>query len=468
MNIVIVGDGKVGDTLVQYISGEGHSVTVIDKNPALINRVVNQYDVQGLEGNGASHAIQVEAGVKSADLFIAVANTDELNMVCCMMAKSLGAAHTIARVRDPEYSRENDFLRNHLGIDVVVNPEYDTAREIARLIRFPAALKLDAFANGQVDMAEIYISEGHPLAGRQLYTLSSLFGVRVLVCAIRRGEQVFIPSGDFTIMVGDKVSITASHTDLSAFFGKLGLMGKPIKNVMLLGGGRIAFYLAERLTKLGIRAHILEIDEARAQELAEQLPEANIICADCTNSEILEDEGIAEMDACIALTGNDEENVIVSMFARTCGVERIITKVDRLSFIKMLPQLGVDCTVSPRQISAATVLRYLRGMENGKKMAQKRWGKDTDDAPSIGIKSLYKLCDDRAEALEFDVDEHFGLLGVPFASEKFKLKPNTLIASIVRRGKVIYPHGGSTLEIGDSVIVVTTNPQLSELNDILD
>ena len=468
MNIVIVGDGKVGDTLVQYISGEGHSVTVIDKNSALINRVVNQYDVQGVEGNGASHAIQVEAGVKNADLFIAVANTDELNMVCCMMAKSLGAAHTIARVRDPEYSRENDFLRNHLGIDVVVNPEYDTAREIARLIRFPAALKLDAFANGQVDMAEIYISEGHPLAGRQLYTLSSLFGVRVLVCAIRRGNQVFIPSGDFTIMVGDSVSITASHTDLSAFFGKLGLMGKPIKNVMLLGGGRIAFYLAQHLIKLGIRTRIVEIDDARAQYLAEQLPEANIICADCTSSEILEEEGIDEMDACIALTGNDEENVIVSMFTRTCGVERIITKVDRLSFIKMLPQLGVDCTVSPRQISSATVLRYLRGMENGKKLAQKLSGKDANDIPSIGIKSLYKLCDDRAEALEFDVDEHFGLLGVPFASEKFKLKPNTLIASIVRHGKVIYPHGGSTLEVGDSVIVVTTNPQLSELNDILD
>lgn len=468
MNIVIVGDGKVGDTLIQYISGEGHNVTVIDKNPALINRVVNQYDVQGVEGNGASHAIQVEAGVQNADLFIAVANTDELNMVCCMMAKSLGAAHTIARVRDPEYSRENDFLRNHLGIDVVVNPEYDTAREIARLIRFPAALKLDAFANGQVDMAEIYISEGHPLAGRQLYTLSSLFGVRVLVCAIRRGEQVFIPSGDFTIMVGDSVSITASHTDLSAFFGKLGLMGKPIKDVMLLGGGRIAFYLAQHLIKLGIRTRIVEIDETRAQYLAEQLPGANVICADCTNSEILEEEGIAEMDACIALTGNDEENVIVSMFSRTCGVERIITKVDRLSFIKMLPQLGVDCTVSPRQISSATVLRYLRGMENGKKLAQKLSGKDTEGMPSVGIKSLYKLCDDRAEALEFDVDEHFGLLGIPFASDKFKLKPNTLIASIVRHGKVIYPHGGSTLEVGDSVIVVTTNPQLSELNDILD
>lgn len=468
MNIVIVGDGTVGDTLIQYISGEGHNVTVIDKNPALINRVVNQYDVQGVAGNGASHAVQLEAGVATADLFIAVAGTDELNMVCCMIAKSLGAAYTLARVRDPEYSREKGFLRHHLGIDMVVNPEYDSAYEITRLIRFPAALKLDAFANGRVDMAEIYISEGHPLAGRQLFTLSSLFGVRVLVCTIRRGDEVFIPSGDFTIMEGDSISITASHTDLSAFFGKLGLIGKPIKNVMLLGGGRIAFYLAQSLAKLKINTHIVEIREERAKYLAEQLPSAHIICADCTDSEILADEGLADMDACIALTGNDEENIIVSMYADSCGVERTITKIDRLSFIKMLPRLGVDTTVSPRQLSAATVLRYLRGLDNRKKMTQRSSQGSSEHLSHIGLKSLYKLCDGRAEALEFDVDENFRLLGVPFSSEKFRRKPNTLIASIVRAGQVIYPHGGSTLEVGDSVIIVTTNPQLSELNDILD
>lgn len=460
MNIVIVGDGQIGDTLIQYISGEGHSVTVIDKNSALINRVVNEYDVMGIAGNGAGHEVQVEAGVPNADLFIAVADTDELNMICCMMAKSLGAAHTIARVRDPDYSREFAFLSNHLGIDLVVNPEYDAALEIARLIRFPAALKLDAFAKGQVDMAEIYISEGHPLAGRQLFSLSSLFGVRVLVCAIRRGEEVFIPSGDFTVMVGDSVSITASHTDLSAFFGKLGLMGKPIKTVMLLGGGRVAYYLAQRLGKLGIATHIMEADEHRAVELSELLPHARVVACDCTDSEILEDEGLAEMDACIALTDNDEENVIISIFARTLGVERIITKIDRLSFIKMLPQIGVDCTVSPRQLSAATVLRYLRGLENGHR-------RDAENAAPVGIKSLYKLCEGRAEALEFDVDESFAHIGVPLMSPDFRLKPNTLIASIVRNGTVIYPHGSSTLEVGDSVVVVTTNLQLRELNDIL-
>ena len=462
MKIVIVGDGRVGDTLIQYISGEGHSVTVIDKSPALIQRVVNQYDVLGITGNGASHEIQREAGVPDADLFIAVAGSDELNIVCCTVAKSLGCAHTIARVRDPEYSREMSFLRDHLGIDVIVNPEYDTAHEIARLIRFPAALQIDAFAKGQVDMAEIYVSEGHPLAGRQLCTLSSLFGVRVLVCIIRRGDEVFIPSGDFTIMEGDSVSITASHTDLSAFFGKLGLIGKPIKNVMLLGGGRIAYYLAERLVKLGIRTHIIEKERERAEELATLLPpQVHVVVGDCTDSDMLEDEGLDEMDACIALTGNDEANAIVSMFARTRNIERIITKIDRLSFVGMLPHIGLDCTVSPRQISSETVLRYLRGLENSRNQAG-------DRAEGTGrILSLYKLCDGRAEALEFKVDESFRLVGVPLMSPDFRLKPNTLIASIVRGGQVIHPHGSSTLEVGDGVVVVTTSPQLSNLNDVL-
>ena len=462
MKIVIVGDGRVGDTLIQYISGEGHSVTVIDKKAALINYVVNQYDVLGITGNGASHEIQREAGVADADLFIAVTGTDELNMVCCMVAKSLGRAHTIARVRNPEYSRETSFLRQHLGIDVVVNPEYDTAHEIARLIRFPAALQIDAFAKGQVDMAEIYVSEGHPLAGRQLFTLSSLFGVRVLVCVIRRGDEVFIPSGDFTIMEGDSVSITASHTDLSAFFGKLGLMGRPVKSAMLLGGGRIAYYLAERLVKLGIRTRIIEKDRERAEEIAALLPQVTVIVGDCTDSDMLEEEGLGEVDACIALTGNDEANAVVSMFARTRNVERIITKIDRLSFVSMLPRIGLDCTVSPRQISSETVLRYLRGLEIGRNQVGERGG------DSVGIKSLYKLCEGRAEALEFNVDESFRRVGIPLMSPEFRLKPNTLIASIVRGGQVIYPHGISTLEVGDSVVVVTTNPQLSTLNDILD
>ncbi|MBQ7319409.1 MAG: Trk system potassium transporter TrkA [Clostridia bacterium] len=463
MKIIVIGDGNVGDTLIRYISGEGHSVTVIDTSVVRINRVVNQYDVQGVVGNGASHDIQQEAGVKDADLLIAVAGSDELNMVCCMLAKKLGARRAIARVRNPEYFREMGFLRDYLEIDLVVNPEFEAAREITRLIRFPAALKLDAFAKGRVDMAEIYISAGHPLADKKLASLTSSFGVSVLVCAVRRGGEVVIPGGDFVIREGDSISITASHKDLSAFFGRLGLLGKPIRSVMIMGGGRSSFYLATNLLSLGIRTHIVERDEARARELAERLPQASIICGDCTDGELLEEEGIDEMDACVMLTSNDEINVLISMFARTHGIEKIISRVDSEGFVKMLPAgLGADSIISPRDISAETVLRYLRGLDNSKKTAR---GEGASEHSAI--QTLYKLCDGAAEALEFNVDKSFRALGIPFMSPEFKMKKNTLIASIVRRNTVIYPHGSSTLEEGDSVIIVTTNPQLSDLNDIL-
>ena len=459
MNIIVIGDGSVGDTLIRYISEEGHSVTVIDNSVVRINRVVNQYDVQGVVGNGASHDIQQEAGVKDADLLIAVTGSDELNMVCCMLAKRLGARRAIARVRNPEYFREMGFLRDYLDIDLVVNPEFEAAREITRLIRFPAALKLDAFAKGRVDMAEIYISAGHPLADKQLSSLSSTFGVSVLVCAVRRGDEVLIPHGDFIIREGDTVSITASHKDLSVFFGRLGLLGKAIRSVMIMGGGRSSFYLASNLTTLGIHTQIVERDEVRARELAELLPQANIICGDCTDGELLEEEGIDDVDACVMLTANDEVNVLVSMFARTHGIEKVISRVGGMNFAKMLPAgLGADSLISPRDISAATVLRYLRGLDNSKK---------TTRGENAGIQALYKLCQGGAEALEFNVDENFRALGIPFMSTDFKMKKNTLIASIVRRNTVIFPHGSSTLEVGDSVIIVTTNPQLSDLNDIL-
>jgi trk system potassium uptake protein TrkA len=402
--------------------------------------------------------------------------SDELNMVCCMMAEKLGAAHSIARVRNPEYFREMGFVRDYLGIDFVVNPEYEAANEIVRLIRFPAALKMEAFAKGRVDMAEIYIDEGHPLVGRKLSTLQQAFGVSVLVCAVMRGEDVFIPGGDFELCEGDTVSVTASHRELSRFFGRLGLMDKPMRDVMIMGGGRSAFYLAEQLITLGISVRIFEQDAARARELAELLPQATVILGDCSDSELLEEEGIAQADACVALTDNDEQNSIVSLFARSHGVERVISRIDSDSLAKTMAGLGVDCIISPRRLCAASVLRYLRGLENSKKM-QSILHRAGNEYPSpaaanaqerqYGIVSLYKLCADRAEAIEFNVDESFRALGVPFMSPNFKLKKNTLIALIVRGNTVIHPNGSTSLEVGDSVIVVTTSEEFAELNDML-
>lgn len=462
--------------MIRYIAKEGHHVTVVDPVAARINRVVNQYDVQGLIGNGASHAILQEAGISDTDLLIAMTGSDELNMVCCMMAEKLGAAHSIARVRNPEYFREMGFVRDYLGIDFVVNPEYEAANEIVRLIRFPAALKMEAFAKGRVDMAEIYIDEGHPLVGRKLSTLQQAFGVSVLVCAVMRGEDVFIPGGDFELCEGDTVSVTASHRELSRFFGRLGLMGKPMRDVMIMGGGRSAFYLAEQLITLGINVRIFEQDAARARELAELLPQATVILGDCSDSELLEEEGIAQADACVALTDNDEQNSIVSLFARSHGVERVISRIDSDSLAKTMAGLGVDCIISPRRLCAASVLRYLRGLENSKKM-QSILHRAGNEYPSpaaanaqerqYGIVSLYKLCADRAEAIEFNVDESFRALGVPFMSPNFKLKKNTLIALIVRGNTVIHPNGSTSLEVGDSVIVVTTSEEFAELNDML-
>ena len=475
MKINIVGDGLVGDTLISYIAGEGHQVTVIDPVAARINRVVNQYDVQGLIGNGAGHSTLIEAGVQDTDLLIAMTGSDELNMVCCMMAEKLGTAHSIARVRNPEYFREMDFVRDYMGIDQVVNPEYEAANEIARLVRFPAALKMEAFAKGRVDMAEIYLEKGHPLAGQKLSSLQQTYGVSVLVCAVLRGENAFIPGGDFVLCEGDTVSVTASHKDLSRFFSRLGLMDHPVRNVMILGGGRCAFYLAERLISLGIDVRIIVQQEARSRELAELLPQATVILGDCSDSELLEDEGISHMDACIALTDNDEQNSIVALYARSHGVERVISRIDSDSLAKTMAGLGMDCVISPRRLCAATVLRFLRGLENRKRMQSTlRRGKGaqrTDepmDERSVGIVSLYKLCGDRAEAVEFKVDESFRARGVPLMSDQFKIKKNTLIALIVRGNNVIHPHGTTTLELDDRVIVVTSAGELVELNDILE
>ena len=371
MKIIIIGDGLVGDALIRYISAEGHHVTVIDPVTTRINRVVNQYDVQGVIGNGASHDTLQEAGVADTDLVIAVTGSDELNMICCMLSEKLGAQHSIARVRSPEYFREMGFVRDFMGIDLVVNPEYEAANEITRLVRFPAALKMEAFAKGRVDMAEIHIDADHPLNGQKLATLQQTYGVSVLVCTVLRGEEVFIPRGEFVLCEGDIISITATHRELSRFFGKLGLMGKSVREVMIMGGGRCSFYLAQRLVELGIGVRMIEKDEARAKELSELLPRVSVIHGDCGDSEVLDEEGISEVDACIALTDNEKQNSIVSLYARASGVERVISRVDSDSMGKMLPGLGLDCTISPRQLCAASVLRYLRGLENSKKMESK-------------------------------------------------------------------------------------------------
>lgn len=452
MNIIIAGCGKVGELLTAYISREGHNVVVIDNEPQIIEDIVNEYDVKGIAGNCASNVVLSEAGAENANLIIAVTASDELNIICCMVARKLGVKHTIARVRNPDYSEQMVFMRSEFGLSMAVNPELETASEILRIIQFPAAVKIDTFAKGRVDLAEIRLDEGHPLCNKRLCELPSLYDVRVLICAVRRKDEVMIPSGDFVLKEGDLIHLTASHTELAGFCTKLGILKKRIRSVMIIGGGKIAFFLARMLCDAGIKVKLVESDRARAEELSELLPGVMVINADGTDGDVLIEEGIDRVDASVALTGIDEENIIISMFAGTRRVDKVITKINHLNIMKTLSSIGLECIVSPKSISANNILRYLRSLGN------------TDGS---SVQTLYKIVDGKAEALEFIASESFEALGVPI--KDMKLRKNLLLVCIIRREQIIYPHGSDTIEAGDSVIVVTkqSDEALGDLSDIL-
>ncbi|MBQ7547708.1 MAG: Trk system potassium transporter TrkA [Clostridia bacterium] len=450
MRIIIVGLGKLGTTLAEQISGEDHDVTVIDTHAKLVEETVNRFDVFGVVGSGADCEIQKEAGVDKCDIFISVTQADELNILACMISKKLGARHTIARVRSPEYSRQFSFMRHELGISMLVNPEYDAAFEISRIIQFPSAMKVERFAKGRVDLAEIALREGNPLCGQQIRDVSSKFRSDVLICAVIRGEQVMIPSGDFRLERGDRITLAASHNELSAFFKTLGILKKRVKSVMIIGGGKIAYYLAKRMGEIGVSVKIIDINVERCRELAGLLPKATVIHADASDSDVLTEEGLDNMDACVTLTGIDEENIIISMFAAGSRVEKVITKVNRPSLVKMMSALGQESIVSPRYIAMGNILSYLRARSN---------------SDGSSVRTMYKIADNMVEAIEFYAAENFGAFGVPI--KKLHLKPGILIGCIIRSNKVIFPHGDNTIELHDSVIVITTNQALLDLRDIL-
>lgn len=455
MKIVIIGSGSVGETLVGFICREGHNVTVIDEDPDIVDAVVNKFDVMGIIGNGSSIGIQKDAGVPTCDLVISVSPSDEMNLLCCMIARKLGAKHSIARVRDPEYLNQTRFMCNQLGIDMIVNPEYEAAREAARIIRFPAATKLEKFFQGQVEVAEIHIGENHPLINVQLKEFKQKFNTPALICAARRNDETLIPGGDFVISKGDDISITAQRKDMFELFFKIGAISKHnrIKNVMILGGGRISRYLASYISS-EFNVKIVEKNREICEELAATLPKAEIIHGDPTDIDVLVEEGIDNMGACVTMTGDDKANVIISMFAKSRGVKKVITRVPS-ALMKLSSSAGIDSNIAPNSLVVAKVLGYIRGLANVGAKGSKS-----------AMKALYKMCDDTVEALQFDVAEDFDGLSTPL--KNLKLRKNTLIAAIIRDGVVTYANGNSTLEIGDSAIVVTTSEKLYDLDDILD
>ena len=454
MKIVVIGNGSVGEALIAAICSEGHNVTVVDEDVAVVNSVVNKYDVFGVTGNGSSIDVQKEAGVGDCDVVIAVSPGDELNLLCCMIAKQLGAKHAIARVRDPRYLKQVDFMSKQMGIDMIVNPEYEAAREAARLIRFPAAMKLEKLARGQVEIVEIHIGEFHPFIDLPLKEFKSKFNTSTLICTAVRGDEVFIPGGDFIIREGDTISIAGSRQDVNDLFVKIGLLGKHLKKVMLIGGGRISRYLATQLTGSGYKLKIIEKNRESCNELAELFPKTQIIHGDATDPDLLDEEGIQNTDACVVMTANDQTNLIISMFANSKGVEKVISKIASPTYLKLSENAGVDSNITPQFLIIAKVLRYLRGLAN-------RGEKGSKSA----IKYLHRLADNRVEALEFDVADDFEATGTPL--KDIKWKKNILVAAVIRENTVIYAHGSTTLEVGDSVIILTTNKQLCDLQDAL-
>lgn len=452
MRIIIVGDGKVGLALVEQLSREGHDVTVIDSNQRVLDQSVEAYDVLVVRGNGAAMQTLQEAGAAQAELLIAATSSDEINLLSCIVARKLGAKHTIARVRNPEYSAQLTLLREELGLSMTINPEYAAAREAYHLLQFPSFLRRDSFAKGRVEIVELHIGEASRLAGIPLSELYRIAGVKVLVCAVERGREVFIPDGRFVLQAGDNIYVTADSQDLAVLIKHLGISQQKIRSAIIVGGSRIAVYLAQRCLKSDIAVKIIEQDAARCRELAKVLPDVVVIEGDGSRQDVLAAEGLADTDALVTLTNIDEENLIVSMYASRLGVPKVITKINRTEYVDVFRNMGVDSVVSPKALCSADIVRYVRAMEN---------------TAGGSVITLHRIAHDKAEALEFCAGESTRHLDQPLS--EVRTRENLLVASITREGKTLIPSGGDCLRAGDSVVVVTTSEQpVSDLNDIFD
>ena len=452
MKIIVGGCGNIGENLLLSLVGEGHDVVVLDSSPGVITEMTNIYDVMGVCGNAADYETLESAGVKQADLFIAATGSDELNMLSCFIAKRMGAGYTIARIRNPEYNDASlGFMKHELGLAMSINPEALAARELFDILKLPTAAKVESFSGRALEIIELKIKEGSPLDNLTLKELRQKYKAKVLVCTVQRGEEAYIPGGDFLLKVGDKIGITASHTEIENFLRLIGLMKKQAKKVMLLGGGRTSYYLAKMLTAAGSSVKIGESNPALAAELSQSLDGVVVINGDCTNQELLLEEGLESADAFVALTDNDESNILISIYAESQNVPKVITQVHRHGMGKMATKLGIDTLISPKKIVSDVLIQYARALENS--------------IGSSNIESLYKLMDGKVEALEFNVRQQSKVTDIPL--KDLPLKPGTLIAGIIRGRKTIEPGGLDEIQKGDRVIVLSGGDRLSDLTDIV-
>lgn len=449
MKIMIIGAGKVGKSLIETFIDEGHDLIVVDSNKTVLDLTVNHYDVKGILGSACDRNVLINADVENVDFFISCTSRDELNILCCVLAKSLGAKRTIARVRDPEFFTEIDNINEDLGLDYAFNPEYRTALEIAQILNFPSAVNVESFSNNTVNLVEFKIEKGNQLIGKTIMEIAKDSREKVLFAIIKRGEELFIPKGDFVIEEDDLLNIIGHTNEITLFCKRLRIFKPRAKSVFIIGGGKIGYYLAKKLLEEKVNVKILENDKERCKALSESLVGATILYGDGSDQSVLIEEGAVKADACVALTGFDEENVIISLFAKQEGVSKVITKVDRESVMNMVKKFGLDTIISPTKAISNQVLRFVRSRQAN---------------IGAGINTLYKL-HDKVEALEFTCDENIDITGVPI--KELKLKPNVLIGGILREGQLIIPKGETCINAGDEVIVITKSNQITALTDIL-
>ncbi|MBQ2986569.1 MAG: Trk system potassium transporter TrkA [Tyzzerella sp.] len=452
MKIVIIGDGKVGYKLAEHLSVDNYDVVLIDNNEEKLKEAINNLDINCFAGDGVSVEVQAEAGVPEADLVIACTSTDELNMLSCLVAKRLGAKHTIARVRNPLYYHQIDLLKEDLHLSMVINPEFAVANEIARNLIFPDASKVETFVKGRLELVEVPVREGSPIIGYKLAEIYSKFQIKILICAIQRGSEVFIPDGEFVIEEGDKLHIAATHREIEQFFSRLGNRKRRVRNVLICGGGRVGFYLAKKLCSMGMDVKIIEQSQERCEDLCEELPKVTVIHGDATDHDLLLEEGVREADALVALTGVDEENIIMGLFAKKQGVQKIVAKVNEDSRAQMVEGLGIDSIVSSKNATVDAIFSYVRARQNS--------------LSSANIESMYRLVDDRVEALEFVIKEETKYTNI--ALKDLRTKPNNLIACIARKRQMIIPSGNDSIRVGDTVVVITKSKKIQDITDILE
>lgn len=450
MQIIIVGCGKVGRTLAEQLQEEDIDLTLIDISSDKINYLTEDIDALGIVGNGASINTLMEAGIQSADILIAVTESDELNLLCCLIAQKTGHCHTIARVRNPIYSKEIGFIKDRLGITMIINPEFAAAQEISRLLRFPSAIKIDTFARGRVELLKFKVMPEFGLDGMSVSQITDKFRCDILFCAIEGKGSVSIPGGNHIVHDGDFVSLIASPQNAALFFKKIGLKTNQVKNTILVGGGTISYYLARALLAMKINVKIIEKNKDRCETLSDMLPDATIINGDGTDRALLMEEGLSKTESFVTLTNLDEENIFLSMFAKTVSKAKLVAKVNRLSYDDIIDSLDIGSVIYPKYITADSILQYVRATQN-----------------SIGsnVETLYHILDNQAEALEFAIHEDSPVVGVPLS--QLDLKKNILVGCLHRNGVVRIPRGHDTIQVGDTVIIVTTNKGLRDIRDIL-